>query len=281
MESLQSKTDELSLTDNDDDASGDTRNLRQGTVRSLSPAPRSRPSRGPPDLERVEHTGRQTGPKGVRDDARAAAAAARARTSAAIKATRAEQERRALVGAPWREDANLEEALAPQLAELDDEGEEEGDDDDEEDLAALRWKRLAALRRDVVREVDGDGYLAAVERSGWVLVAIYEPDMDRCDALLAALPAAGVPAVRARATRIGFSLLSPDTRVDYDYDSDGDDDDGVRADPDVLPTLLVYRDGELRHNWVRVDLEPMYAAGLGALLESEGICGRGVQEESE
>lgn len=90
--------------------------------------------------------------------------------------------------------------------------------------------------------------------------------MPRCDALLAALPTAGVPAVRVRATRIGFSLLEDQTRVDR-YDDDSDDEGDTRADPDVLPTLLLYRDGELRHNWVRVDLEPAYAGGLGALLE--------------
>jgi hypothetical protein len=89
--------------------------------------------------------------------------------------------------------------------------------------------------------------------------------MARCDALLAQLPTAGVPAVRARAARIGFSLLEGGTRVDR-YD-DSDDEGDARADPDVLPTLLAYRDGELRHNWVRVDLEPAYAGGLGALLE--------------
>jgi hypothetical protein len=48
---------------------------------------------------------------------------------------------------------------------------------------------------------------------------------------------------------------------DDDDDGDGDDDDEddgkerCGVDLDMLPTLLVYRDGELVHNWVRVDWE--------------------------
>jgi hypothetical protein len=47
-------------------------------------------------------------------------------------------------------------------------------------------------------------------------------------------------------------------------DEDGDDDDGV--DTDMLPTMLVYRSGQLVHNWVRVDWEagPL---GIDELLE--------------
>ena len=29
----------------------------------------------------------------------------------------------------------------------------------------------------------------------------------------------------------------------------------MEADPDVLPTMLVYKDGELERNWIRVDWE--------------------------
>lgn len=45
---------------------------------------------------------------------------------------------------------------------------------------------------------------------------------------------------------------------------DGDSDDGAgedeaeprgRPDPDVLPALLAYKDGELERTWVRVDWE--------------------------
>jgi hypothetical protein len=41
----------------------------------------------------------------------------------------------------------------------------------------------------------------------------------------------------------------------YDLDVDEDGNPLGRPDPDVLPTLLVYRDGELVKTWVRVDWE--------------------------
>jgi hypothetical protein len=37
---------------------------------------------------------------------------------------------------------------------------------------------------------------------------------------------------------------------DYDYESEEEE-----VDLDMLPTILVYRDGELLHTWVRVDWE--------------------------
>lgn len=37
------------------------------------------------------------------------------------------------------------------------------------------------------------------------------------------------------------------------YDEEEYEEEDV--DTDVLPTMLVYRDGELVHNWVRVDWE--------------------------
>lgn len=38
-----------------------------------------------------------------------------------------------------------------------------------------------------------------------------------------------------------------------DYEEENDNDEDV--DLDMLPTMLVYRNGELVHNWVRVDWE--------------------------
>jgi hypothetical protein len=42
--------------------------------------------------------------------------------------------------------------------------------------------------------------------------------------------------------------------IDEDED-DYDDEDGDSVDTDMLPTMLVYRDGDLVFNWVRVDFE--------------------------
>ena len=89
---------------------------------------------------------------------------------------------------------------------------------------------------------------------------------------------------RARARALRFSLLPPTEGVAEETDNDelggfDGDTDGVesdehsglddvydfevdesgnplgRPDPDVLPTLLAYRDGELVKTWVRVDWE--------------------------
>ncbi len=98
--------------------------------------------------------------------------------------------------------------------------------------------------------------------------------------------------IRARASSLGFASLSDSSKakreVSYgsylnrplstvkDYDDDEDEiDDGKHYDDseeesdvdlDMLPTLLVYRNGELVHNWVRVDWEAG-TAGVRDLLE--------------
>lgn len=54
-----------------------------------------------------------------------------------------------------------------------------------------------------------------------------------------------------------------------DYDEEGEIDDSEEesdVDLDMLPTLLVYRNGELVYNWVRVDWEAG-TAGVRDLLE--------------
>ena len=50
---------------------------------------------------------------------------------------------------------------------------------------------------------------------------------------------------------------------DEDEDEDEDEDD---VDTDMLPTILVYRSGQLVHNWVRVDWEAGLL-GIDELLE--------------
>ena len=63
----------------------------------------------------------------------------------------------------------------------------------------------------------------------------------------------------------GSDTDEPTTIVDtLNGDEDDDNDDDV--DTDMLPTMLVYRSGQLVHNWVRVDWEagPL---GIDELLE--------------
>ena len=93
--------------------------------------------------------------------------------------------------------------------------------------------------------------------------------------------------LRARASVLGFASTpkaqqqpTPRTRPrtipgqytdDDDYggsdDDENEDDDGngMGVDTDVLPTMLVYRGGDLVHNWVRVDWEAGQA-GIEELL---------------
>jgi hypothetical protein len=84
--------------------------------------------------------------------------------------------------------------------------------------------------------------------------------------------------LRARAAAVGFaSLTSPrsssgttinshsnlisgrDSYSDEEdgayLDSDEEDDAEVTTDLDMLPTMLVYRAGQVVHNWIRVDWE--------------------------
>jgi hypothetical protein len=96
--------------------------------------------------------------------------------------------------------------------------------------------------------------------------------------------------LRARAAALGFASTTSTTQVrtsgiqrlsrsnlqDRDYDDPYDEDseanedgvteDGDEVDLDMLPTMLVYRDGELVHNWVRVDWE-VGQAGVEELLD--------------
>lgn len=90
-------------------------------------------------------------------------------------------------------------------------------------------------------------------------------DIARCQELLASTVALarGLPGnlaepvalVRARASQLAFSLLPAQPRPHGDNYDDDEDEEEALPDPDVLPTMLVYRDGELERTWVRVDFD--------------------------
>ncbi|KAG6862081.1 hypothetical protein C0995_007211 [Termitomyces sp. Mi166 len=148
-----------------------------------------------------------------------------------------------------------------------------------------------------LREVGAKGFLNGIEneeRGIWVVVHLYEPSLERCyivDSTLARLARLypDTKFLRVRAAALGFakksSASSKSSRLRYLDDDDDDpyredeeeeeenieDDDNV--DLDVLPTMLVYRDGELIHNWVRVDWEAG-SAGLEELLDKHHILPR-------
>ncbi|KAH9991949.1 hypothetical protein BJV74DRAFT_835257 [Russula compacta] len=148
------------------------------------------------------------------------------------------------------------------------------------------------------------------DQNVWVVVHIYDPSLDRCDTIDDRLTRLArehpyTKFIRCRASAIGFALspqakprglrppsstylsksrTSPRLKEDEDdlYGSDTDepatvdtlsededvDEDGV--DTDMLPTMLVYRSGQLVHNWVRVDWEAGLL-GIDELLERHDI----------
>ena len=70
------------------------------------------------------------------------------------------------------------------------------------------------------------------------------------------------PAARASVSARASRPSDDDEDDPYAYGDGNDDVEGPGSDfedddvdLDVLPTMLVYRDGELVHNWVRVDWE--------------------------
>jgi hypothetical protein len=160
-----------------------------------------------------------------------------------------------------------------------------------------------------LREVGVEGFVDSVEeeRGIWVLVHIYDPSLERCEDLDDTLTRLAplhpdIKFLRARASVLGFACSSrtsvnkrevayeryiknqsmrinrsydDDDEKDEDEDEDEDDRNGKErctpaVDLDMLPTLLVYRDGELVHNWVRVDWEAG-PAGVDDILERHRI----------
>ncbi|KAJ7268784.1 thioredoxin-like protein [Mycena haematopus] len=155
-----------------------------------------------------------------------------------------------------------------------------------------------------LREVGVKGFLHAVEgemKGTWVVVHLYEPSLDRCyllDDLLARLARIhpDTKFLRSRASALGFASAAPpssyrgapqskysarvyeddrdDPYEEKDVEHDEEDDEEEMSDEDVdldvLPTMLVYRDGELVHNWVRVDWEAG-KAGIEDLLDRHHI----------
>ncbi|CAL1710581.1 unnamed protein product [Somion occarium] len=176
-----------------------------------------------------------------------------------------------------------------------------------------------------VQAVEGE------ELNTWVVVHIYDPSLDRCatlDETLSRLArlypsvkflraragalgfASSIPATNGRSKRLSrqpFTLTRtpsrkilvpgrfPDDDEDEDSNSESERDEGWdddAVDTDVLPTLLVYRGGELVHSWVRVDWEAQLGveellrrhhvlseSGFGST--SNGNCGLSSDDEDD
>ncbi|KAG6851309.1 hypothetical protein H0H93_011745 [Arthromyces matolae] len=153
-----------------------------------------------------------------------------------------------------------------------------------------------------LREVGAKGFLKGIEseqRGVWVVVHLYDPSLERCylvDNTLAQLARQhpDTKFLRARAAALGFARKSKSSKTSSShvsrsrYQSEDDDDpyaegkdeeedeediDDDDVDLDVLPTMLVYRDGDLVYNWVRVDWEAG-ESGIKELLDNHHILPR-------
>ncbi|KAF8969707.1 thioredoxin-like protein [Flammula alnicola] len=153
-----------------------------------------------------------------------------------------------------------------------------------------------------LREVGLKGFVGAVEKEEkgiWVVVHLYD-SVKRCyliDDTLAKLARSypDTKFLRARASALGFASLTTSSKPKpfgrqskppreededdpYAYDDkDSEDYDGdfndENVDLDMLPTMLVYRNAELVHNWVRVDWEAG-DAGIEEFLDKHHILPR-------
>lgn len=146
------------------------------------------------------------------------------------------------------------------------------------------------------------------DRGVWIVVHLYDPvcvafnqyttlinyfqSLERCyliDETLGRLARLhpNTKFLRARASALGFAskkpessrqilrpnhLLSSDDEDEADGQNEDDEDEEAddNVDLDMLPTMLVYRDGELVQNWVRVDWEAG-RAGLEELLDQSAF----------
>ncbi|KAF8446380.1 thioredoxin-like protein, partial [Boletus edulis BED1] len=236
----------------------------------------------------------RTGVKGVLRDQHEAQTIQAAKREREIEVLRRRMERGNLGGKTFLEEEREKRAL---------EGEREREAD------GLRRDVLGRSKGGPfghLREVGRAGFVAAVEgeeRGVWVVIHLYESSLDRCFMLDDTLSKLArlypqTKFLRARAAALGFaSKGSPRKRYappsrqtmpgrymddeddpyvdDKDettpyYDEDEYEEENV--DTDMLPTLLVYRDGELVHNWVRVDWEAG-KAGIEELLSRRHVIG--------
>jgi len=232
----------------------------------------------------------RTGVKGVIRDRNEAERNARDKRASEIRELNKKMEKASLTGMTYFEEKALEQ------------------DEDDEELEELRFARVRDKGRTSnggggrfghLREVGLEGFLKAVEqeeRHVWVVLHLYDPSLDRCEALDNTLGRLArehgtIKFLRAKASTVGFATTPSSTapkravpslatkhsirsgaireedeedpygEPEYneqhheDEGSEPDFDDEDNVDTDMLPTMLVYRGGDLVYNWVRVDWE--------------------------
>ncbi|KAG8793832.1 hypothetical protein FRC12_001462 [Ceratobasidium sp. 428] len=218
----------------------------------------------------------RTGVKGVIRDRAEARTRENARRAQEIAALNAQMEKAAITARTYKED---EEAARK--------AEEEEEKGAKERYRRSRWRELKERATGGnagfghLREIGVHGFVEAVENEQpqtWVVVHIYELGVTRCSAIdeaLARLARSYVSTkfVRTRASVIGFAAISSgadsstfDSRIAprrpmTDGDDEEIDEPMIEVDTEMLPTLLIYRAGQLEHTFIRVDWE----AGEGGI----------------
>lgn len=243
----------------------------------------------------------RTGVKGVIRDRKEAQSLARTKRAQEIEAMNRAMEKASLGGLTWAEEEQLRQA---------EKAREEGPSSasTRNPFSKGRFGHLREVgERTFVQAVEAE------DPHVWVVIHIYDPSLDRCAVLDETLSrlARMYPStkfLRARAGALGFATSRPKTQggnflsarppfslrrtpsrkilVPGGYRSDDEDDeedseeersddgwDDDDVDTDVLPTLLVYRGGELIHSWIRVDWEANM--GVEELLKKHHILAEG------
>ncbi|KAF8671464.1 phosducin [Rhizoctonia solani] len=224
----------------------------------------------------------RTGVKGVIRDRAEARARENSKRAQEIAELNAKLEKTALTARTFKEDE-----VAKKL--------EEDEQDAKERYRRRRWRELkeratgGSAGFGHLREIGVHGFVDAVENERpqtWVVVHIYELGVSRCAAVdesLARIARSHVSTkfLRARASAIGFAVLNsgsglfdpriaPVCAIDSDEEHGSDAGPSVEVDVDMLPTVLVYRGGQLEHTFIRVDWEAGQG-GIQNLLIKHGI----------
>ncbi|EJT99763.1 hypothetical protein DACRYDRAFT_117929 [Dacryopinax primogenitus] len=239
---------------------------------SRSPSPALPPNPNASSVQVGQGVPGRTGVKGVIRDAREASMIERGRKSLEAREKQKEWEEKGRGALSWREEEEFR-AGGRKLVRIGGGGEAE--------KGGEGRKRFGHLR-----EVGVEGFVDAVEeRDAWVVVHIYDSSVEACHSLdtTLALLARSYPYtkfLRSRAAALGFaSLLSGGSSQDrtarlddlvedeeWEYEEEEDE-----VDLDMLPTMLVYKAGDLKQNWIRVDWDAKDAGGVEQLLMKHGI----------
>lgn len=234
-----------------------------------------------------------TGPKGVLRDRQLRAAQESASRSANIHATNRRMEALALNAETHSEQVEREKReLAAQLARENAESDEEGVS--REAIADLQAKerrremRIAELKsfNDArssamltgeavaatgasdryfghLREVDERGYVAAIDNEHKdvpIVIHIYSKAVEQCNVLTASLASLARQFPRTKFLQVQAAAIGFGKSTNEDDDEEEYDEFNPKT-LEVLPTMLVYKAGELVANLVRVDLDPMWRHG--------------------